>query len=219
MSFPKTTRYGADPLDLDELANKRYVDAQSHAGLDLTTLGDLHGFSTVDARIPIGTDGQHLEADSGEALGLKWANAGHDPNYQMIIKSTDETINSDTTLQDDDELTATLIANTRHYFALGLYFETTSAPDFKYSLTFPTGTTNRRLVGNWNGAIAEAIAGDLAIVQSPIVPAGGERAIALQGYIITSGTAGALTLQWAQNTSDVADTTVKAGATLQVWRI
>jgi hypothetical protein len=38
----------------------------------LTTKGDLYGFSTVDARVPIGTNGQVLTADSAEALGLKW---------------------------------------------------------------------------------------------------------------------------------------------------
>lgn len=42
----------------------------------LTTKGDLYGFSTVDARIPIGTDGQVLTADSAQALGLKWAAVG-----------------------------------------------------------------------------------------------------------------------------------------------
>ncbi len=39
----------------------------------LTTKGDLFGFNTADARIPIGTDGHVLTAASGEALGLKWA--------------------------------------------------------------------------------------------------------------------------------------------------
>lgn len=43
-------------------------------GSPLTTKGDLYGHSTVDARVPIGTDGQALIADSGQALGLKWAN-------------------------------------------------------------------------------------------------------------------------------------------------
>ena len=41
----------------------------------LTTKGDLFGYSTTDARIPIGTDGQVLTADSAQALGLKWAAA------------------------------------------------------------------------------------------------------------------------------------------------
>jgi hypothetical protein len=39
----------------------------------LTTKGDLYGFSTVDARVPVGTNGQVLTADSTQALGLKWA--------------------------------------------------------------------------------------------------------------------------------------------------
>src|SRR5438105_2082693 len=39
----------------------------------LTTKGDVWGFSTLDARIPIGTNGWVLTADSAQALGLKWA--------------------------------------------------------------------------------------------------------------------------------------------------
>lgn len=40
----------------------------------LTTKGDLLGFDTAADRIPVGSDGQRLVADSGQALGLKWAN-------------------------------------------------------------------------------------------------------------------------------------------------
>jgi hypothetical protein len=39
----------------------------------LTTKGDLFGFDTANARIPIGTNNQVLTADSAQALGLKWA--------------------------------------------------------------------------------------------------------------------------------------------------
>lgn len=39
----------------------------------LTTKGDLYTFSTVDARLGVGTNGQVLTADSVEATGLKWA--------------------------------------------------------------------------------------------------------------------------------------------------
>ena len=42
------------------------------ASSPLTTKGDLWGFSTVDARIPVGADGLVLEADSTQALGVKW---------------------------------------------------------------------------------------------------------------------------------------------------
>jgi len=39
----------------------------------LTTKGDTHGYSSTNARIPIGDDDDVLTADSGEALGLKWS--------------------------------------------------------------------------------------------------------------------------------------------------
>jgi hypothetical protein len=45
-------------------------------GLPLTTKGDIFGFSTVDARIPVGTDDHVMTADSSEALGVKWAPGG-----------------------------------------------------------------------------------------------------------------------------------------------
>tara|TARA_R100000963_G_C4618395_1_gene86623 strand:- start:235 stop:801 length:567 start_codon:yes stop_codon:yes gene_type:complete len=48
----------------------------SDEGTDLTTKGDLHGYSTSNTRIPIGSDNQVLTADSAQALGLKWASAG-----------------------------------------------------------------------------------------------------------------------------------------------
>jgi hypothetical protein len=39
----------------------------------LTTKGDLYTYSTADARLGVGTNGQVLTADSAEATGLKWA--------------------------------------------------------------------------------------------------------------------------------------------------
>lgn len=39
----------------------------------LTTKGDLFGFSTSNARIPVGADGTFLRADSSSATGVSWA--------------------------------------------------------------------------------------------------------------------------------------------------
>ena len=50
-----------------------YDFIQTGAVSPLTTKGDLYGFSTLDARIPIGANNTVLTADSNETLGLKWA--------------------------------------------------------------------------------------------------------------------------------------------------
>ena len=61
----------------------------------LTTKGDLYGFSTLDARIPIGTNNQVLTADSAQALGLKWATpAGGSFNTGYAYTATNETTTS-----------------------------------------------------------------------------------------------------------------------------
>jgi len=53
-----------------------YVDTGSAwkaiGGAPLTTKGDLYGYSTVDARVAVGTNGQFLKADSSTATGLAW---------------------------------------------------------------------------------------------------------------------------------------------------
>jgi len=54
-------------------ANKPYVDSKIvSASSPLTTKGDVYTFSTSGARLPVGSNGQVLQADSTEATGLKW---------------------------------------------------------------------------------------------------------------------------------------------------
>lgn len=52
-----------------------YVTPAGGAGLSspLTTKGDLWGFTTIEARVPVGTNGQVLTADSTQTPGVRWA--------------------------------------------------------------------------------------------------------------------------------------------------
>ena len=50
-----------------------FSEKSTDTGEDLTTKGDLHGYSTENTRIAIGSNDEVLTADSSEALGLKWA--------------------------------------------------------------------------------------------------------------------------------------------------
>lgn len=52
---------------------KQWVPTELSVDPPLTTKGDLFGYGTADARIPVGADDSVLTADSAEALGVRWA--------------------------------------------------------------------------------------------------------------------------------------------------
>ncbi len=83
----------------------------------LTTKGDLFTYDTDDARLPIGTDGQALIADSAEATGLKWG-----------IITADNMATADLTLTGDrtHDLNG-------HTWALGTRLSLSSQGDFNWS--------------------------------------------------------------------------------------
>jgi len=50
----------------------------------LTTKGDLYTFDTGNARLPVGTDGQILSANSAEPTGLEWIDSNGGSPYQEV---------------------------------------------------------------------------------------------------------------------------------------
>jgi hypothetical protein len=77
----------------------------------LTTKGDLYGYDTTNARVPIGTNGQVLTADSTAALGLKWAtpSAGGGGKVLQVVNATTTTaVSSSSATHADTGLTATI---------------------------------------------------------------------------------------------------------------
>ena len=51
----------------------------------LTTKGDLYTYATSDARLPVGTNGQTLVADSTQSSGMAWKTVGPLPNGNIVI--------------------------------------------------------------------------------------------------------------------------------------
>ncbi|MGW8679668.1 hypothetical protein ACWGNN_01120 [Streptomyces sp. NPDC055817] len=151
---------------------------------------------------------------------------------QYIAKTADETVNSSTTLQNDDHLVLPVVANGVYTFALDLYMteSTDYVGDFKMSFTCPTGATfdmhgagahvtvlasGTSSDGEWIGKLAtSSAAATLAFGVGT-----GLTAVRVYGRLVMSGTAGNLQLQWAQNASDATGTTLKAGSYMTMTRV
>jgi len=67
------------------------LQPSSDAGEDLTTKGDVHGYSTENTRVPIGTDNYVLTADSTNSYGLAWKEAAGGDISNFVTFATDST--------------------------------------------------------------------------------------------------------------------------------
>lgn len=64
------------PTNVSDATNKAYVDSLIAGVNPLTTKGDLFGYSTTNARVPVGsTNGQVLQVNSAAAVGLSYSTA------------------------------------------------------------------------------------------------------------------------------------------------
>jgi hypothetical protein len=147
-------------------------------------------------------------------------------SIQLVRKTSDETVNNSSTLQDDDTLLAALAASEVVTFQCFIIFDSGTTPNFKAAFTVPGGAT---IVYNWSSGISidtslaagrenTASASGTALVWGGY-GVGSKAAATLTGTVINGATPGNLTLQWAQNTANASNTKVYAGSFLLVFRV
>lgn len=68
------------------------VISSSATASPLTAKGDLYTFTTVDARLPVGSNGQFLKANSATATGLEWGGGDGTGDVMGPASSTDNAI-------------------------------------------------------------------------------------------------------------------------------
>lgn len=94
---PKIDDTSYVPVD-DDYITKFYAD-NTYGVSPLTTKGDLYTYDTGNARLPVGTDGQILSADSAETTGLKWIDVlagGGGGGTKLAIDTTEVTVGNTT---------------------------------------------------------------------------------------------------------------------------
>jgi hypothetical protein len=121
----------------------------------LTTKGDLYTYSTTDARLGVGTNGQVLTADSTAATGLKWATAGGGGKVLQVVQgvtTTKTTISTST--YTDTGITATITP--------------TSSTSKILVLVTATALAYRASSGTYNNSSAKIVRGATDIMVQPI---------------------------------------------------
>jgi hypothetical protein len=169
----------------------------------------------------------------GSALQVLRVNAGaSDLEYATlgttsVVKNADETISSNATLQNDDELAVAVSASTDYIYTAHILMESSSNADFKYAFTLPGSPTlvghrtHLYVVGGAASTSGNKIQSDDSANQttdSLTLPVGNttRHGIMVFGAFRNGSNSGNLQLQWAQGTSHSDDTIVGASSWLSV---
>lgn len=143
------------------------------------------------------------------------------PTY--VLKTSDQTKNSDETTADDTQLYFTMDADSTYQFSFRIYYETSSAADMKFQLTGPASPDFIELKEEQrrpNSSTFSTNAFDGYITSDETLPGGdGAGILTLEGLIQNGSNSGDVKFRWAQNSSDASDTTVKKGSTVSYLKV
>lgn len=139
---------------------------------------------------------------------------------ELKVKEADETLSSNATSQNDDELLFAVAANDVAQFEGVLNISTGTSADFRLTFTGPSGA-----VGSFSAIYGDTASGDvdagsaaLGTDLSLVTGVNAGRTVRFWGGIHNGANAGNLQLQWAQDNSDVGSTTVRAGSYIK-WQV
>lgn len=169
-----------------------------------------------EAFVTIGnTAGLSAERALAVSTGLALADGGAGSSVtlssttQRLYKTADETVTASTVLQSDDHLNFALASQEVLALEYSLLMDADAAADIKFALNVPAGATG------WF-ASATAATADLTDTGTLFVDTGGGAGvlvpIRLTAYVDNAGSAGTITLRWAQQVSSATGTILKLGS-------
>jgi hypothetical protein len=141
--------------------------------------------------------------------------------HPIARKTADESVTSSTTLQDDNDLTAAVGANEVWLLEFRMRFEGSTAGDLQIGWSFPSGG---RLICDTiaidNTLVVTAFHADVTSSPTASLVILGTRGAGVSCYhmatvfYINAGTAGNVTLRWAQSSTDGTATKMLTNSTL-----
>jgi hypothetical protein len=146
----------------------------------------------------------------------------------FLSKSTDQAVNNSTTLVDDTALQFSVSSGQTWVIKFDLIVSNASSanPDWKSAILAPAGSTcGAQLSGSEGvGTIFPQVTTTDCTTPGTLVnanvadDAGAGFNVSIQA-VVTTGSAGSIKLQWAQNSAAITDLTVKAGSVGQAFRV
>jgi hypothetical protein len=133
---------------------------------------------------------------------------------QLARKSADETINNDSTLNDDVDLVLAVKANSFYIIDAWIVYNSAAAADIK--MTFKALAAATASWGfSYDQSPTEKGLGDVAAVPTDAT----DQWMWIHGSLATGATAGNLQFQWAQNASDAGNTILRAESYIAITRV
>lgn len=135
--------------------NEITATASGGTSSPLTTKGDVWGYDTGNNRIPIGSDGQVLTADSTKALGLKWAAGGGISNVTVDTPPSSPTIYDDEFTEGALDTGGTRTPGANPWAWINQGSTTVSLSNGSLIMTLADTTSNQRIIaqtvpaGSW----------------------------------------------------------------------
>lgn len=200
----------------------------------------------VDSRvIPIfATTGARDTAISAPSFGMHAAVSGTGEVYyyngtawvsavpRTIYKTSNETVTSSTTLQNDNDFFLSVEANALYVVELDLFLTGNGGGtgDFRSLWTFPSGSVGKRMrVALQEGAAASTpddMKAPCSTLADPDQDTGTIGTATSEGSLFketmtidTAGTSGTLQFTWCQASSNSTATTVHAGSVMRCWKV
>jgi len=145
----------------------------------------------------------------------------------IVTKQITESVTSSTTFQNDDELFVSVEANAKYDVELFLLHSSGTTGRLKIQFTAPAsasfawGVHAAEVNTTTSNAVPETVMASRTIGETAQIGGGNATGTTafVRGTLTTSATAGTLTLQWAQVTSNATASQVRAGSILSIKRI
>lgn len=145
-------------------------------------------------------------------------------NVNWARKTANESVTSSTTLQTDDHLVVSVQANAAYFLTAVIKYDGDIAGDLKVLVRCPTSATlNAISIALVGGATLQADNQNAPLLENATTAwgclgAGTNSFGYISGLLLTSSTAGTVSIEWAQNTSSGTATRVLAGSILNLDR-